>query len=140
MKVVINKCYGGFGLSHKAIMRYAELKNIKIYAFVSSNNDYGNNNYELYDEEKYQNTKGIFARLIYYSTNSDPKELNNYYFDEGKISRNDPVLIKIIEELKKEANGPYAKLQVIEIPDDVSWEIEEYDGIEWISETHQTWG
>ena len=31
MKVVINACYGGFGLSHKAIMRYAELKGFKLY-------------------------------------------------------------------------------------------------------------
>lgn len=30
MKVVINKCYGGFSLSEKAILRYAEIKNINL--------------------------------------------------------------------------------------------------------------
>lgn len=28
MKIVINKCYGGFSLSHEAIMRYAELASL----------------------------------------------------------------------------------------------------------------
>ena len=31
MKVVINACYGGFGLSEKAVMRYAELKGLTLY-------------------------------------------------------------------------------------------------------------
>lgn len=26
-----------------------------------------------------------------------------------------------------------------DIPDDVEWEIEEYDGLEWVSEKHRTW-
>ncbi len=30
-EIVINKCFGGFGLSHKAIMRYVKLKGIKLY-------------------------------------------------------------------------------------------------------------
>jgi hypothetical protein len=32
-----------------------------------------------------------------------------------------------------------AELKVVESPDDVEWEIEEYDGIEWIAEVHRTW-
>lgn len=31
MKVVINACYGGFGLSHEAVLRYAEIKGITLY-------------------------------------------------------------------------------------------------------------
>ena len=30
-------------------------------------------------------------------------------------------------------------LKVVEIPDDVEWEIEEYDGNEWVSEVHRCW-
>jgi len=33
MKVVINTCYGGFGLSHEATLRYYGLKGIKVYPF-----------------------------------------------------------------------------------------------------------
>ena len=31
-------------------------------------------------------------------------------------------------------------LKIIEIPDDVDWIIEEYDGNEWVAEKHRTWG
>ena len=31
MKVVINRCYGGFGLSHEAVMRYFEIKGVTVY-------------------------------------------------------------------------------------------------------------
>ncbi len=56
-----------------------------------------------------------------------------------EMQRDDPVLIKIVEDLGAEANGDYAKLKVVEIPDDVDWFIDEYDGKEWVAEKHRTW-
>ena len=56
------------------------------------------------------------------------------------IKRDDPNLIEVIEELGPMAYGDCAELKIVEIPDDVEWEIEEYDGIEWVSEAHRTWG
>lgn len=56
------------------------------------------------------------------------------------LKRDDPAVIKIIEELKEEANGPYSDLSIVEIPDDVEWQIEDYDGVEWVAEKHRTWG
>jgi hypothetical protein len=53
--------------------------------------------------------------------------------------RNDPALVQAVEELGPAANGAHAKLAVVEIPDDVSWEIDEYDGAEHVAETHRTW-
>jgi hypothetical protein len=44
-----------------------------------------------------------------------------------------------VEELGEAANGSYARLKVVEIPDDVEWTIKEYDGDEWIAEKHRTW-
>jgi hypothetical protein len=37
------------------------------------------------------------------------------------------------------ADGAFAELKVIEIPDGVEWQIDEYDGTEWIAEKHRTW-
>lgn len=54
--------------------------------------------------------------------------------------RNDPDLVAVVEELGEAANGRFSKLRVVEIPDGVEWQIEEYDGLEWIAEKHRTWG
>lgn len=57
-------------------------------------------------------------------------------FEEDRANK---YLIRVVEELKEEANGGSSVLKVVEIPDDIEYEIEEYDGIEWISEKHRTW-
>ena len=57
----------------------------------------------------------------------------------GTIPRHDPVLVRIVEELGDEANGVYAELKVVDIPDEVQYTIQEYDGSEWIAEVHRTW-
>jgi len=56
-----------------------------------------------------------------------------------KIKRNDPRLVACVEKLGPLASGSLASLKVVEIPDDVEWEIESYDGNEWIAEKHRTW-
>ena len=40
----------------------------------------------------------------------------------------------------EESHGRFSKLRIVEIPDDIDFEIEEYDGMETVSERHQTWG
>ena len=55
------------------------------------------------------------------------------------IKRDDPDLIEVIEELGPMSYGDCAELKIVEIPDNVEWEIEEYDGTEWVSEVHRTW-
>lgn len=57
----------------------------------------------------------------------------------GRISRDDEVLVKIVEELGTKANGFYSELKIVEIPDDVKWCIEDFDGKEWVAEEHRTW-
>lgn len=54
-------------------------------------------------------------------------------------SRTDPVLVRVVEELGEEANDSYSELKIVEIPDNVEWQIEEYDGAEWVAEKHRTW-
>jgi len=110
-KVLTNHCYGGFGMSEKAYERYIELKGITVYR-----------------EKKYGST-------IYW-THEDKK---NMLYD-GSLDRDDPILIQVFEELgSKEFSGPYAKVDITEVPDGVAWSIEEYDGKEWVSESHRVW-
>ena len=142
-KVVINGCYGGFSLSHAAMMRYAELKGIKLYGYVPKRDRHGNHDLDNYipfegnEEERFL--------CIHYTTKKleegTSKELNDHYFEGGNrdADRDDPDLVKVVEELGEKANGSCASLKIVEIPEDVKFVIEEYDGIEWVSEEHRTW-
>ena len=53
--------------------------------------------------------------------------------------RSNEDLVRVVEKLGSEASGFLANLKVVEIPDDTEWEIEEYDGLEWVAEKHRTW-
>ena len=61
-------------------------------------------------------------------------------FTEHDIMRNDPALVQVVEQLGDDANGLYSNLVVVDIPDDVEWVIEEYDGKEHVAEVHRKWG
>lgn len=129
-KVVINNRFdGGFELSHKATMRYAEIKGIKLYAWL-----------DYYTTKKFYGDKaqiGNDAILHHYSIASG-KEEDMYWLDKN-LERDDPVLVQVVEEMGKDANGRCARLKIVEIPDDVEFVIEEWNGIEWIAEKHRTW-
>lgn len=86
-KIVINTCFGGFGISQEA-------ENLMI--------SYG----------------------------VDPKK---------GYSRDNEVLVRVVEELGKQANCWFSDLKIVQIPDKVKWQIEEYDGNEWVAEKHRTW-
>lgn len=112
-KVVINRCYGGFGLCHEAIMKYAHLAKINIVA------------------------KPTKYSIIPYEYYIDGNEEN--FWSEYGIARDDPALVKLVEQMGEAAGSVYAELKVVEIPDDVKWHICEYDGFEHIAEDHRTW-
>lgn len=59
--------------------------------------------------------------------------------NEFLIPRDDPNLIAVIEDLGESAHGLCAKIKIVEIPDNVDWQIQEYDGREWIAEKHRMW-
>jgi len=57
----------------------------------------------------------------------------------GDLERNDSVLVQVVEELGENACGEFAQLKVVEIPDGVDYEINEFGGKEHIAEKHRTW-
>jgi hypothetical protein len=90
--IAINNCYGGFGLSPRALQKYKDLAGI-----------------------------------------AKPD------FCDRDIPRDDPYLIKVIKDLGMSANGGNANIKIVEVPEDVDWEIADYDGVEWVAEKHRTW-
>jgi hypothetical protein len=66
-------------------------------------------------------------------------EWPNAGFFDRDIARNDAALIQVVEELGNAASGSCADLKIVEVPDEVDWYVEEYDGNEWVAEKHRTW-
>ena len=84
--------------------------------------------------------------IIYYANlkNMDPGEYDYEYFgftniDEHDIPRDDPALVRVVEELGKSANSDYSSLGIAEVPVGVEWHIEDYDGCERVAEDHRIW-
>jgi hypothetical protein len=129
-KIAYNRCFGGFGLSHVGIMRYAELKGIKVYPFVDRRLA---DKAPLDTEDKYRPASAKEAEKalsVHYCTT--PEFSNDTYwssYDVGNV-RHDPVLIQVIEELGEKANGQCAQLEITELPSGTLYRIDEYDGRE----------
>ena len=103
MKVVINAEYGGYNLSNTVLKMYLERTNTP---YTTS---YQSGDYYSYD-------------CIIVDDNP---------FTEDCISRRDPVLIEILEEIGWVDRG----LKIVVLPDFASYSIGEYDGREWIQNT-----
>lgn len=146
MKLVINKCYGGFGLSANAIKRIAELGSTALE--ITDVKEYFGGNHEKwadtwgkrYQEELAQSVDigdGFMADKHGSTLYKDGKA---YSFPRDDKSRTDPILVQVVEEMGDVANGGFARLKVVEIPDGTQWELSEYDGIERVHEVHNSWG
>lgn len=140
--VVINKCYGGFGLSPEAILwlyergcPFIEKHAIDEYFRSGDDGSFGKTA-SLAKWRKYQedHEMGIFMRVF------SPDEKFVLDFDGSNEARACPLLVKCVEELGDSSFGSYAKLKIVEIPEGVEWTIDEYDGQESIEEKHESWG
>lgn len=127
MKIVINRCYGGFGLSHKAILRYLTLKGHTPYWLNIAGG------VEL-DEGKIADNPPP-GKFVCYGTRPDfISKGNPGGLIVSHISRDDPVLIQVVEEMGAAANGFAAELEIVDVSDNDTWEIIEHDGREYVEE------
>lgn len=137
MEVVINIHYGGFKLSNKAIERYFELKGQQVWFYRKTEYD----EYVRTDSSDDSCLVDVYTKNVGYKMVGD--QINKYllHFDRygDGIERTDPVLIRVVKELGEDASSGSSRLKVVEVPDDVNWEMKEYDGAEFIEEVHRTW-
>lgn len=120
MKVAINRCYGGFGLSPAAFEKILERKGID-YEKTPAKHAFRDNDSDYWLAGQVGENDGY---------------LSDYDFCQN---RSDPDLIAVIEELGEEAWGWAAEIAIVDVPDDVKWHIDEYDGLEHVAEDHRTW-
>ena len=137
MKIVLNKCYGGFGLSPIAIKGYLKLKGKDCFFYQK---DYKTGMLNRVSVEVATTYDISLTKDYGEQIKEDWKSFDADYFYCNDIERTDLDLIKVVETLGESiSSGSCAKLKVVEIPDDIEYEIDEYDGIESIHETHRSW-
>lgn len=62
--------------------------------------------------------------------------VGSYAFEQD---RSNTILVEVVRKLKNKADGNNTALKIIEIPDDIEWQIFAINGEEWIAEKHRTW-
>ena len=139
MKVVINTCYGGFGLSEEALQLLAK-KGVPITL--------------IYNDGKTVNAKGIEDCPLFIRYYEEEvgwwifKETRTYYqlSLDGEVARKmefrtSKLLLEVIEELGDKANGYFAELKIVEVPDSEIKQvhIDNYDGVETVIQNHKEW-
>ena len=136
-KIILNKGYGGFGVSAKAHKLYAERlgKELFYYAgeYIKPNVVYKKVSYEEFIKMKswfyFYSFKDLGDETIKDIVIQDEVET----LDLDAQHREDPILIQIVEELGEEASGFAGTLRVVEIPDELAngnYMIDDYDGWE----------
>jgi hypothetical protein len=131
-KVVYNAKFGGFGLSREACKRYWELQGKEVWI----------------EQEKQFKSLDIFTVwLVPPKERVSQKEWSGMSIEERKdfseryskqtwydrnVSRHDPILVQVVEELGDKANGSCAKLAIEEVSG--PYRIDEYDGYETVKE------
>jgi len=144
MKVVINACHGGFSLSHEALIRGIE-KGANFIETVEAKDWY------ITDKDPMAAYLKTVADCIEVRDGFLAPVVGSLLYKQGKIYhvidyydimfRSHPILLEIIHELGiVDAAGDYAQLKIVEVPDGVDLQIDEYDGKEWVAEKHRTWG
>lgn len=131
-KIVINTCYGGFRLSCAAMKHYLGLQGKECHFFKRSDPRHFKSPMVEITITEALRAYDVICTTASYDTDN--------YVSSFDIKRDDPFLIQTIEELGEEmCSAPMSELHLVEIPDDVDWYIDEYDGNEHVAEKHRTW-
>lgn len=125
MKIIKNNCFGGFSFSKEVADWLEAHKGWVVNRLSGIEHDLSVSECDAY---QYMSSAVGFSLIS-----------NTSYISRRRDRRCDPDLIECVEALGKKANGSAAELVVVEIPDDVEWEVQEYDGYETIVEQHRSW-
>lgn len=145
MKVVINRCFGGFGLSEKAYEKLIEW-GVPVRKYIEQVRgedgrwlpETPNDGEIIFDRELTPLGENDFND-IYHRYKGVSRAADRYWDTWTSDSRTHPLIIRAVEELGPSASSWAASLEIVEVPDDAEWEIDEYNGYEHVAEKHRTW-
>lgn len=140
MKLVINRCFGGFGVSRDALV---------LLAATSCPHVSRHEPEAYYGGEKFGDWRAQFAKDMERPIDGP---FSRHLIIEGKIicdehrpdaARGCPHLVALMETMCKpdddRVSSQLAKLAIVEVPDGVEYVIDEYDGQESVEEAHRSW-
>lgn len=138
MKVILNKCFGGFRPSAEAYRLYAKKKGIKLFPYEAN----GFNDYQKTTWDKAQESGSMLTMYFtkdFGTRTAGSEGCGDYHFSLREESREDPILIEVVEELGKRASSCVSNLVVVKIPDGMDYMIDDYDGMETLHEKVRVW-
>lgn len=137
MKVILNKCYGGFDVSDEAYELYAKKAEIRLYKYSDSSSG------RRCLEKCGANDRWHYVSYYFKKDYGDVVDLEDVDWGEhvylDSEHREDPILVEVVEELGSEASGRFGKLVVVEITDGLDYVVDDYDGIETLHENVRCW-
>ncbi len=143
-KIVVNRRHGGFSLSPEATRHFAHLSGTPVVEEVPHFGGFTTTYWTALRDDPRRAEYEVLSSHEWWSLTEEERERQNALYRELTVDirtkdRTDPHLVETVETLGEQANGKFAKLEVVEIPDDVDWEIDNYDGLERIHEKHRVW-
>ena len=118
-RILINNCFGGFAMSDAALHWLIDNKgwSIASYSEIQARTSRGDTfNYTFSDTMQVFSHKDVFN------------------------DRTDDDILDCFDALGTEQfSGNYSLVAAVDVPADVKWSIEDYDGNEHIAEVHRTW-
>lgn len=135
MKIILNKCYGGFNVSQEGYELYAKKKGLKLYFYRTHYSTP-----PLYTKiDKMDIFSHCFVKDFGNEATISDNDFEKYNLYLDSSYRTDPILIEVVEELGDKASGRGGRLRVVEIPDGLDYVIDDYDGIETLHEKVREW-
>ena len=135
-KVILNKCFGGFGVSKEAYELYAKKKGIDVFHYTQKNLK---NEIYTYATDDNRSFDFYFTKDFGDNVYISDEDFKKYFLNLDENFREDKTLIEVVEELGEKANTFYSNLKIVEIPDDLDYVIDNYDGIETLHQKVQEW-
>jgi len=126
VKIVINTDYGqqgigSFRLSDEAVEWLCSERGWKVLT-----------------EENINEDDGDIKTIFQWENRRIPTKVE-YVIPLSVELRRHPDVVACVETLGKAAFGYFSNLKIVDVPDDVEWELKSCNGIEWIAEKHRVW-
>lgn len=144
-KIVLNRGHGGFSLSAEAILFLIQKDSEVIQAFSIE---------DEYDVREQQlATEIVQKQFVPFQDGYLTNIYNGNLYKEGKVYRlvtahengleirDNPDIVQVVEALGDKSSGKFAVMEVVEVPDDVEWEVMiPFDvKVEYIREQSRSW-